>query len=59
MRLSSCSNTKERWDMVSQEYVTKSTYARADLYQNFLATCCPKGGDVREFLANLGFKCRS
>ena len=37
----------------TQEYTAKSAYAQADLHQAFLDMQCTKGGDVREFLANL------
>jgi len=53
MRLANCSNTQERWDMVTKEYQAKSVFAQADLQQAFLDMRCTKGGDVREFLASL------
>jgi hypothetical protein len=56
MRLSTCSTTKERWDMVTLEYQAKSAYAQADLHQSFLEMRCARGGDVREFLASLCYK---
>ena len=56
MRLSSCSTTQEQWEMVTKEYQAKSAYAQADLHQSFLEMRCAKGGDVREFLANLCYK---
>lgn len=56
MRLSSCTTTQERWEMVTKEYQAKSAYAQADLHQSFLEMRCAKGGDVREYLANLCYK---
>ena len=56
MCLSSCPTAKEQWDAMTQEFQAKSAYAKADLHQSFLEMCCAKGGDVREFLANLCYK---
>ena len=56
MHLSSCPTAKERWDAVTQEFQAKSAYAKANLHQSFLEMHCAKGGDVREFLANLCYK---
>jgi hypothetical protein len=53
MRLANCSTTQERWTSVTKEYQAKSAFAQADLHQAFLDMRCPKGGDVREFLASL------
>jgi hypothetical protein len=56
LRLANCNTTKERWDLVTQEYQAKSAFAQANLHQAFLEMRCTKGGDVREFLASLGCK---
>src|SRR6267154_5937145 len=53
MQLTYCTTTQERWTLVTKEYQAKSAYAQADLHQAFLDMHCTKGGDVREFLANL------
>ena len=49
----SCPTAKEWWDAMTQEFQAKSAYAKADLHWSFLEMHCAKGGDVREFLANL------
>ena len=41
---------------MTQEFQAKSAYAKADLHQSFLEMHCAKGGDIREFLANLCYK---
>ena len=56
MEASQLDTAKERWEMVKREYTAKSEYARNDLEQQFLEMRCPKGGDVRAFLANLKTK---
>ena len=56
MRLNSCLLTEDCWKAVTKEYQAKSAYAQADLHQAFLDMRCMKGGDIREFLANLGYK---
>ena len=56
MRLNGHMTTEERWTAVTKEYQAKSAYAQADLHQAFLDMRCAKGGDVCEFLANLGYK---
>ena len=47
---------EERWTAVTMEYQAKSAYAQTDLHQAFLDMHCIKGGDVHEFLTNLGYK---
>jgi len=44
---------KERWHIVTQEFMVKSAYARNALHRSFVDMRCPKGGDVRAFLTNL------
>jgi len=44
---------KERWHVVTQEFMAKSAYARNALHRLFVDMRCPKGGDVRTFLTNL------
>jgi len=44
---------KERWHVVTQEFMAKSAYARNALHCSFVDMRCPKGGDVRAFLTNL------
>jgi hypothetical protein len=56
MEASQLTTAKERWEMVQKEYTAKSKYVRNDLEQAFLEMCCPKGGEVRAFLASLRTK---
>ena len=56
MRLNGHVTMEEQWTAVTKEYQAKSAYAQADLHQAFLDIRCTKGGDIREFLANLGYK---
>jgi len=48
---------KERWHVVTQEFMAKSAYARNALHCSFADMWCPKGGDVRAFLTNLKMRC--
>ena len=45
--------TREQWDAISSIFTAKTEYAMTDLHQSFLDMKCPRGGDVREFLASL------
>ena len=56
MHLSTCSTTKEHWDMVTLEYQAKSAYVQANLHQSFLEMHYTRGGDIQEFLASLCYK---
>ena len=51
--LSACPTVYTSWQMVSEEYLAKSEYARNDLEQVFLDMRCPRGGDIRPFLMSL------
>jgi len=44
---------KERWDVVKQQFMVKSTYAWNALYQSFIDMQCLKGGDICTFLSSL------
>jgi len=44
---------KERWHVVTQEFMVKSAYARNTLHRSFVDMWCLKGGDVCAFLTNL------
>jgi len=48
---------KERWHVVTQEFMVKSAYARNALHCLFVDMWCPKGGDIWAFLMNLKMRC--
>ena len=45
--------TREQWDVICSIFTAKTEYAMTDLHQSFLDMKCPRGGNVREFLASL------
>ncbi|XP_006460633.1 hypothetical protein AGABI2DRAFT_74352, partial [Agaricus bisporus var. bisporus H97] len=47
---------QQMWKAVVNEYTYKSDYSQANLHQEFMASRCPPGGDVRVFLTNLRAK---
>ena len=47
---------KERWEVVVQEYMSKSEYAKMGLRAKFLGMRCTDKGSVREFLEGLQLK---
>jgi hypothetical protein len=46
-----------QWSTVNALFTVKSVYTKANLHQAFLDMCCPKGGDVQEYLTSLKMKC--
>ena len=56
IRVSHYKTVKERWEKVSEEFITKNVYAKNDLEHAFLLMRCPKGGDVWTFLTSLTYK---
>jgi len=48
---------KERWHVVTQQFMAKSAYARNTLHHSFINMQCPKGGDIWAFLMNLKIQC--
>ncbi|KXN91618.1 hypothetical protein AN958_12673 [Leucoagaricus sp. SymC.cos] len=41
------------WEAVVKEYTYKGAFSQTHMHQAFLSTCCPRGGDVHNFLADL------
>jgi len=44
---------KEKWDIVKQQFMVKSTYVWNALHWLFINMQCPKGGDIHTFLSSL------
>jgi hypothetical protein len=53
MRIHMKVTVRERWEAVVKEYTEKGAYAQMDMCAKFLASRCPKKGNVREFLDKL------
>ena len=51
------STAEVQWSAVNALFTVKSMYMKADLHQAFLNMCCPKGGNVWEYLTSLKIKC--
>ena len=47
---------KAQWDELVEENKVTGIYARLDLERSFLDMRCPRGGDVRAFIADLRYK---
>src|SRR6266508_3196828 len=56
MRVHSKTTVQERWVAIVTEYTDKGTYAQTELRTKFVESCCPKKGNVREFLKGLRVK---
>ncbi len=56
VRLKAVSSVADRWTKVEAEFSVKSQYAETDLLTTFSEMCCPKGGNVWEFLGLMRVK---
>ena len=53
MKVHMKTTVRERWEAVVKEYTEKGVYVQTDMRAKFLASRCPKKGNVRDFLEEL------
>jgi len=56
MDMESFLTAQAQWNAINTYFIAKSMYSKANLHQAFLNMCCPKGGDVQEYLTSLRMK---
>jgi gag-polypeptide of LTR copia-type len=56
MLLQSFSTAHKCWVRLSQEFTAKTIFAQNDLQQAFFDMCCPKNGDIQQYLQSLSHK---
>ncbi len=48
---------KEMWEAVMKDFTYRGAYCQTRLQREFMATHCPKNGDIKLFLHNLCAQC--
>jgi hypothetical protein len=56
MDIDTFTTAEVQWSAINTLFTTKSMYKKANLHQAILNMCCPKGGDIQEFLTSLKIK---